>query len=95
MPRYIDTEKIKYYRQDKLGLGIDYTIDEDSYYDFAYKNEIDNIPTADIEEVKHGEWIKPYSLLRPYCSVCKAICKDDEYTKFCHECGAKMICIQE
>lgn len=41
-------------------------------------------------ESHHGEWIKPYELLRPFCSVCKAVCKDDENTKYCHNCGAIM-----
>ena len=51
---------------------------------------IDTVPTADVEKVRHGEWVKAYELLRPFCSECKAVCKDDYYTKYCHECGAKM-----
>ena len=51
MARYIDANKIEYYRHDKIGLGIDYSADEPSYYDFAYKEQIDSIPTADVEEV--------------------------------------------
>ena len=59
-------------------------------FDYARDiTEADRI-AASGEEVRHGKWIKPYALLRPYCSECKAVCKDDVFTKYCHECGAKM-----
>lgn len=58
---------------------------------------LDATPTADVAEVRHGEWIlekepngKPYCF---HCSVC-----DDEFrrieiktkTPYCPHCGAKM-----
>ena len=60
---------------------------------------IDDQPTADVVEVKHGEWIPVqytyFGLKRYECSECK----DDEYwqkrylehkEKYCPNCGAKM-----
>lgn len=55
-------------------------------------------PTADVEEVKHGEWVTVYSEngYHKECSVCGSrwmldskehVCKE---TKRCYECGAKM-----
>ena len=60
---------------------------------------IENIPTADVVEVKHGKWLPVqytyFGLKRYECSECK----DDEYwqkrylehkEKYCPNCGAKM-----
>lgn len=55
-------------------------------------------PTADVEEVKYGEWVTVYSEngYHKECSVCGSrwmldskehVCKE---TKRCYECGAKM-----
>ena len=55
-------------------------------------------PTAEVEEVKHGEWVTVYSEngYHKECSVCGSrwmldskehVCKE---TKRCYECGAKM-----
>ena len=52
---------------------------------------IENIPTADVEEVKHGEWI--YEVKYYKCSICAGkrfnllLGTDAEY---CPYCGAKM-----
>lgn len=54
---------------------------------------IRNQPTADVQEVRHGEWIeKPYLLgTSNFCSLC-----GENYGmphgkyKFCPNCGAKM-----
>ena len=46
-------------------------------------------PTADVEEVKHGEWIEDgeYQI----CSVCGEEHHWDEYrATYCEDCGAKM-----
>lgn len=50
------------------------------------KKVIENQPTADVQEVRHGEWIE---------SGCDVICSECGYiesakTPFCSECGAKM-----
>ena len=51
-------------------------------------NEIKNIPTADVVEVKRGEWIL-YKPKHYKCSVC-----DNKVggviSNYCNYCGAKM-----
>lgn len=55
---------------------------------------IETIPTADVEEVKHGEWVKCqklYGIGYEYvCSACKKGIKQYEGQLICCECGAKM-----
>lgn len=78
--------------------GINSTVDQGiKYYNSVY-NLIQEIPSADVEEVKHGEW--KYECLE--CSICKRniseICDADSYLTsgieykllFCPFCGAKM-----
>ena len=46
------------------------------------------IPTADVEEVKHGEWLRQNGGFFFLCSNCgKAAATKGNY---CHSCGAKM-----
>ena len=66
-------------------------IDADAY---AFPGDLINEPTADVVEVKHGEWIykEIFGIEFPECSVCgtqfeDANCEDYPY---CPECGAKM-----
>lgn len=52
-----------------------------------------SIPTADVEEVKHGRWV--VFDFTPYCSVCRRQCDyngDGTHSKslFYPNCGAKM-----
>ncbi len=64
---------------------------------------INEQPTADVEEVKHGYWATDEediywgnSLKRKHCSVCKARPFFDKekrefiLTDYCSDCGAKM-----
>ena len=64
---------------------------------------IDIQPTADVQEVKHGKWIKDERERRDdgeiydyCCSLCKGQAVKGEYnnndlfTDFCPHCGAKM-----
>lgn len=106
MSRYIDA--------DKLSAVIENTyLDCDSPYSYHVINDediligkfqtidiIDDQPTADVQEVKHGKWIKDeYS--DTVCSCCKQYVAENEdgypiqelkdYTpSFCPNCGAKM-----
>ena len=67
---------------------------------FAYQDEIDSIPTADVEEIRYGEWIPlkqekhwadtgttSTSIVGFCCSVCGA--EEKFKYRYCH-CGAKM-----
>lgn len=47
---------------------------------------IDLQPTADVQEVRHGKWIK--SDFDVICSICGYI--ESAPRPFCSECGAKM-----
>lgn len=63
----------------------------------ALQNIVDEIPAADVQEVKHGKWLlerEPNG--KPYCFHCSA-CDSDfgrisivSATPFCPWCGAKM-----
>ena len=51
-------------------------------------NELSKLPTADVEEVKHGEWQRQKNGFYFVCSACgKAAATKGNY---CHSCGAKM-----
>lgn len=55
---------------------------------------IDKQPTADVEKVKHGEWIISSDGYYPFCSNCRYeppfIIGKDMRTPICPKCGAKM-----
>lgn len=96
MPRYIDADKINY-PVDKHKTG-------KSAWDCGVlymKNTIDRLPTADVAEVKHGEWKPDYEtfvddfgmesdpiITAWICSLCAVSepCK----SHYCPNCGAKM-----
>lgn len=96
MSRYIDAELfdilVIYNEKSKeLACG------EVKKYIEEAKKYIDKIPTADVQEVRHGLWIgKPfggYSNCR--CSVCNSVCEihviaGRAMQKYCPNCGAKM-----
>ena len=78
--RYIDADKAKEVFHHKTGGS-------------SFDSFIDDVPTADVVEVKHGEWIgKPiagYSTIR--CSVCRDVfASQTGKWKHCPNCGAKM-----
>lgn len=69
----------------------------------AVMETIDQQPTTDIQEVKHGYWIREsigYGVTRYKCSVCgrrfgEDIIEDFQSNKFCSNCGAKMYSEEE
>jgi predicted RNA-binding Zn-ribbon protein involved in translation (DUF1610 family) len=67
----------------------------------VYMDDVLDAPAADVQEVKHGHWIKPTGMMPPEhhghyeCSECHAWAMRDwkhrlELTEFCPNCGAKM-----
>lgn len=86
MARYIDaeelTDEIKSLRVTIFGMDIFSDNAKDSVL-----RVIDEQPTADVVEVKHGYWIEEGGKV-PECSICKKICvnKGD----YCIHCGADM-----
>lgn len=63
----------------------------------AIRRAIDEAPTADVQEVRHGHWIIRYSknvdhlgeFLKYEGDFC-SICGEMGDGKYCSECGAKM-----
>lgn len=57
-------------------------------------SDIEKIPAADVEPVRHGEWLLRHIGAGHYweCSVCHTnpCIYVTEHTKFCPNCGAKM-----
>lgn len=53
--------------------------------DVAKMNEM---PTADVQEVRHGHWIKYCDGKSYYCSNCNRL-RSKKY-KYCPHCGARM-----
>jgi DNA-directed RNA polymerase subunit RPC12/RpoP len=96
MPRFIDTDKLDLY-DDLFMKGVNHSGVWVRYRDV--ENLIKNAPTADVEEVRHGEWIvtkyENHSTAR--CSECGAdfyYFNKGQYhidqSAYCPNCGAKM-----
>lgn len=60
----------------------------------AFNHFIDTLPLADVEEVRHGKWIKcekEGGIFANYeCSVCSAYPTGGIRSYYCPNCGAKM-----
>ena len=77
MARYINAAKSAEVVSEKLNIPLDDLVDV-----FA------EIPSADVAEVKRGEWQRQKNGFYFICSVCgKASATKGNY---CHSCGAKM-----
>ncbi len=57
---------------------------------------IELLPTANVEEVKHGKWVKSSVIKCSVCGSCTDIQSDEAYEKFiesycyCPVCGSKL-----
>lgn len=82
MSRYIDAEPYEQYLEEKIKL---WRQREEEAHDlsmfearrvhnalFYAKAQLKRIPTADVEEVRHGEWIRKRKFLYE-CSLCKRV----------------------
>lgn len=90
MPRYIDAEALKK--------------DLTRFYDneVTAKELIDEQPTADVQPVKHGRWVKGHCGVNEYikCSVCRTRIVNtivslegdaaEDYFDLCPKCGARL-----
>lgn len=64
---------------------------------YALKDEVDNIPTADVQEVRHGHWVKQIKIRKDeevrlvhwQCSLCGCFLGTNT-ANYCPNCGAKM-----
>ena len=63
--------------------------------------QLDRVPTADVQEVKHGQWIKknnpmfsPFDDTTEHIYICNQCGYEDRHKttakNFCSNCGAKM-----
>jgi hypothetical protein len=96
MARYIDADILLQHWVSLLGINTNACLSIETL-----KYDLDKMPTADVQEVKHGHWeynalndFKKYSLR---CSLCSAEYIDnyDGYVdvdcfEYCPNCGAKM-----
>lgn len=73
-------------REDVLQLCRDGKLLSSNAFEKLAIKYIADIPSADVVPVKHGKWIRSYSL--PECSLCgNAMPFTDRY---CSNCGARM-----
>lgn len=60
--------------------------------DYAYRYDINELPTIEAEPVNHGRWLDMET--EPKCSVCGKYSVNDKYATmhyaYCPHCGAKM-----
>lgn len=105
MPRYIDADELKEYLKDIEAQGNDRKLVKglQDAIDYFFPQIIDDIPTADVQPVRHGRWEwEPGDVgTEARCSVCKSspmgfyslptsqIGRLPEFP-FCPKCGAKM-----
>jgi len=88
MARYIDAVKTAEIISDKLGIALSELVDV-----------MATVPTADVQEVKRGEWLKPSNdsvdSKQWICSECKGLTETAYYCghcyyNYCPNCGARM-----
>ena len=95
MARYIDADALIV---EHSKIEIDGLVFKHSWNEI-YKNlrkAIENAPTADVVEVKHGYWYDidsdvGWELVG--CSICRreySLCDGEDKTDYCPYCGAKM-----
>lgn len=100
MARYIDADKFLRSMITKFKcvplLGVSKYINGEEYFEGEHLNLLINeTPTADVQEVRHGRWISnglPGYKWSCHCSECGWIDKypfHDPY-KYCPDCGAEM-----
>ena len=94
MARYIDVDKFLKSMITKFKcvplLGVSKYINGEECFEGEHLNSLINeTPTADVQEVRHGKWEKRKECCCEYrCSVCEyELCRT---TNYCPNCGAKM-----
>lgn len=96
MPRYIDAEELEKRINKYVKMGSYATYEQREVTDWCKDEcirQIHVMPTADVAEVKHGEWMKEGCGLR-VCSECNFeydhAGMPNEGLEYCPNCGAKM-----
>lgn len=86
MARYIDA--------DKIGWRITYD-SKGNKVKYVTRGDIKARPTADVQPVVHGRWIRkenPYNDITYRCSSCSRYWWAENWSRwnYCPECGARM-----
>lgn len=98
MPRYIDAEKIEY-KTIMFPVLDGMLVRAKVIENMVERNDIDKIPTADVQEVRYGKWIEDHGWYSHHCSNCNRSTRDyvkedgdlyDRVFNFCPNCGARM-----
>lgn len=107
MPRYIDADALleKFDEYEPINwTGTEWENQMQSDYRF-YRGLVESAPTADVVEVKHGEWIddiRTFSVMDKFgyvreeqkkthtCSLCRIAIVGLDNMRYCPNCGAKM-----
>jgi hypothetical protein len=99
MAEYIEKQALlkKMYASHSVPLLISQTTDEDIMFK-TMVSIVEEQPTADVVEVKHGEWVywQPDGTNHLWnCSVCGGAISTPmkfvaDHIKYCEHCGAKM-----
>lgn len=89
MKRYIDADALGIGKADRNAFTVpEYADGWNSAIDI-----IDNAPTADVAEVRHGVWEEYLDGHELMCSCCKTTFWNEDCnggTNYCPDCGAKM-----
>ena len=93
MVRYIDADKLaEKIKQCAAFRNLKSYYFESNIIKNVLLDLIDNQPTADVAEVKHGEWDVNVGMnfnKERICPICKKRIESN-YWEFCSHCGAKM-----
>lgn len=89
MPRYIDADAIL---KDMCAWCTNFENDMPvcKEKECAYTLLVKSAPTADVQEVKHGHWIKDPESGETRCSECDWSIETTWESNYCPDCGAKM-----
>ena len=98
MRRYIDADKLL---TDEILHILPFGCGRASGRAVVFVEDIEKIPTADVEEVRHGEWqyeqLDEYKFYKVTCPYCEAYYygnydayHDPDDFNYCPNCGAKM-----
>lgn len=95
MSRYIDADKLLKSTISKFKcvplVGVQSCRNGEECFDGEdFESLINEAPTADVVEVRHGEWILKDSYGNGICSVCNRLDRIDSLATHCRYCGAKM-----
>lgn len=92
MSRYIDAEKLKCSIDSETDSIFDWDMTiEELYYNLC--KLVDDEPTADVQEVKHGYWQNKYRSGTTIKEGVVSSCCDmwnNRKSQFCPNCGARM-----